>query len=107
MKSKTQSDPRAQGNRREGTEQNSEERGERERGRRRRESASMAVLRTYAAMRVRLLCVRPGAVMNDDIIIIIVNDDVNAIYANVNLIKGMPIYLFTELLTSQFIYKLI
>lgn len=107
MKSKTQSDPRAQGNRREGTEQNSEERGERERGRRRRESASMAVLRTYAAMRVRLLCVRPGAVMNDDIIIIIVNDDVNAIYANVNLIKGMPISLFTALLTSQFIYKLI
>lgn len=106
MKSKTQSDPRAQGNRREGTEQNSEERGERE-IERRRESASMAVLRTYAAMRVRLLCVRPGAVMNDDIIIIIVNDDVNAIYANVNLIKGMPISLFTALLTSQFIYKLI
>lgn len=71
MKSKTQSDPRAQGNRREGTEQNSEERGERERGRRRRESASMAVLRTYAAMRVRLLCVRPGAVMNDMILLLL------------------------------------
>ena len=52
---------------------------------------------SYVPMGVRLLCVRPGAVMNDDVINMMVNDDVNAIYANVNLIKGMPIYLFTEL----------
>lgn len=31
----------------------------------------MAVLRTYAAMRVRLLCVRPGAVMNDMILLLL------------------------------------